>query len=169
RAVARGVAPGRRQGIGRGPAAHQPQPPARIEGGLRLVLELCDSVITYRSRYLTVLQPGPVLDLVLADASNPRALAYQLRNVEARLAEVGGAPEGDLAMAAGRLRAEVEAMVERVASSEEPALEASRLPRSLRELAVAVAALSDAIARRYFSHVPASQSLGFGDEEPIEG
>lgn len=145
------------------------QPPQRIEAGLRLALELCDSVITYRSRYLTVLQPGPVLDLVLADTSNPRAIAYQLRHVEARLAEVGGAPEGDLAMAAGRLRAEAEALVERVAAAEAPALEASYLSRSLRELAVAVAALSDAIARRYFSHVPAAQSLGFGDEEQTEG
>jgi uncharacterized circularly permuted ATP-grasp superfamily protein len=58
---------------------------------------------------------------------------------------------------AGRLRAEAEAMVERVASLEEQALEPSRLPRSLRELAVAVAALSDAIARRYVRHVAISQ------------
>ena len=32
--------------------------PARLEPGLRLALELRDSVITYRSRYLTVLQAG---------------------------------------------------------------------------------------------------------------
>ncbi|WP_439576721.1 circularly permuted type 2 ATP-grasp protein [Elioraea sp.] len=145
------------------------QPLQRVEAGLRLALELCDSVITYRSRYLTVLQSSPVLDLVLADPSNPRAIAYQLYHVERRLAEVGGAPEGDLAMVAGRLRAEVEAMVERVASAEEPALEAIILPTNLREFAAAIAALSDAIARRYFSHVPATQSLGFGDEEQVEG
>jgi uncharacterized alpha-E superfamily protein len=54
-----------------GAAAH----PSRLEPGLRLALELCDSVITYRSRYLTVLQPAPVLDLVLADEGNPRGLA----------------------------------------------------------------------------------------------
>ena len=54
------------------------QTPSRIEMGLRLVLELCDSAITYRARYLNVLQPAPVLDLVLADQGNPRGLAFQL-------------------------------------------------------------------------------------------
>lgn len=145
------------------------QPLGRVEAGLRLALELCDSAITYRSRYLSALQAAPVLDLVLADPTNPRALAYQLRHVEARLAEVGGAPEGELAMAAGRLRAEVEAVVEGVASADEPALEAVALPEVLRALGAGVAALSDAIARRYFSHVPAAQALGFGDEEQAEG
>ena len=52
------------------------QPPPRIEAGLRLVLELCDSAITYRSRYFDVLQPAPVLDLVLADQGNPRGLGF---------------------------------------------------------------------------------------------
>ncbi len=52
------------------------------------MLELCDSVITYRSRYLTVLQPAPALDLVLADPSNPRALAFQLEAISRNLSEV---------------------------------------------------------------------------------
>ncbi len=33
--------------------------PGRVEAGLRLALELRDSVITYRTRYLAVLQPAP--------------------------------------------------------------------------------------------------------------
>ncbi|HTN09768.1 MAG TPA: alpha-E domain-containing protein [Acetobacteraceae bacterium] len=53
------------------------QPPPRFEIGLRLALELCDSATTYRSRWLNVLQPAPVLDLVLADQGNPRGLAFQ--------------------------------------------------------------------------------------------
>ena len=64
------------------------QPPARIEAGLRLVLELCDSAITYRSRYLNVLQPAPVLDLVLADQGNPRGLAFQLAPMHRLLDEL---------------------------------------------------------------------------------
>lgn len=145
------------------------QPVQRIEAGLRLALELCDSAITYRSRYLSALQPAPVLDLVLADPTNPRSLAYQLRHVEARLAEVGGGPEGELVRAAGRLRGEVETMVERIADADEPALEAAALPARLGALGAGIAALSDAIARRYFSHVPAAQAVGFGDEEQVEG
>ncbi|MFQ3622832.1 MAG: circularly permuted type 2 ATP-grasp protein [Acetobacteraceae bacterium] len=141
------------------------QPVPRIEAGLTLALELCDSVITYRSRYLAALQPAPVLDLVLADPTNPRSVAYQLGQVGQRLAEVGGVPEGDLAMAAGSLRAEVEAMVERIAAAEEPAVEAAELPSALAAVAARTAALSEAIARRYFSHVPATQAVGFGEEE----
>jgi uncharacterized alpha-E superfamily protein len=53
------------------------QPPPRFEIGLRLALVLCDSATTYRSRCLNVLQPAPVLDLVLADQGNPRGLAFQ--------------------------------------------------------------------------------------------
>ncbi|MDW8444387.1 MAG: circularly permuted type 2 ATP-grasp protein [Acetobacteraceae bacterium] len=144
-------------------------PPARIDSGLVLALELCDSVITYRSRYLAALQPAPVLDLVLADPTNPRAIAFQFAQIVERLSEVQGLPEGDLAQASRGLRAEVEAMVERVAASAEPAVEAVLLPKALRGIAERTGALSDAIARRYFSHVPASRRVGFGaeSEEPM--
>ncbi len=144
-------------------------PPARIESGLALALELRDSVITYRSRYLAAVQPAPVLDLVLADPTNPRALAFQYAQIVERLAEVQGLPEGDLAEAARGLRAEVEAMVEQVAASAEPAVEAVRLPDPLRRIAERTAALSEAIARRYFSHVAPSRAVGFGTEteEPM--
>ncbi|WP_144299732.1 circularly permuted type 2 ATP-grasp protein [Elioraea rosea] len=146
-----------------GRALDQPLP--RVEAGLRLAVELCDSAITYRSRYLSVLQPAPVLDLVLADPTNPRSFAYQLDAVERRLAEVQGAPEGDLARSAGSLRAEAEAMVEAVSVAREPAAEAVLLPAQLAALSHQVGVLSDAIARRYFSHVPAAQAVGVGEEQ----
>jgi uncharacterized alpha-E superfamily protein len=47
-------------------------------GVLGLQLELADSLITYRSRYRAEPQIPAVLDLVLADESNPRSLAFQL-------------------------------------------------------------------------------------------
>jgi uncharacterized alpha-E superfamily protein len=48
-------------------------------GVLGLQLELADSLITYRSRYRAEPQTPAVLDLVLADESNPRSLAFQLQ------------------------------------------------------------------------------------------
>ena len=45
---------------------------------LEALLEVGDSVITYRSRYLTRLQCAPVLDLLLTDETNPRSVLYQL-------------------------------------------------------------------------------------------
>jgi uncharacterized circularly permuted ATP-grasp superfamily protein/uncharacterized alpha-E superfamily protein len=47
-------------------------------GVLGMQLELADSLITYRSRYKTEAQLPAVLDLVLADDSNPRSLVFQL-------------------------------------------------------------------------------------------
>ena len=45
---------------------------------LEYLLEVADSSMTYRSRYFTTLQPVAVLDVLMADATNPRSLAFQL-------------------------------------------------------------------------------------------
>ncbi len=45
---------------------------------LEAVLEVADSSMTYRRRYLGSLQTAPVLDLLVADETNPRSLAFQL-------------------------------------------------------------------------------------------
>src|SRR5580700_5216429 len=48
---------------------------------LEMLLEVADSSITYRSRYFTVLQTAPVLDLLMNDEANPRSLAFQLQDL----------------------------------------------------------------------------------------
>jgi uncharacterized alpha-E superfamily protein len=133
------------------------QPPARVEGGLRLALELCDSVITYRSRYLGVLQPAPALDLVLADPGNPRGLSFQLCAIHALLAELGDAT---LAASAAALVAEVEAMPAAVLASPGQAAATTALAPAIGRVEAEVATLSDAITRRYFALLPVAQSLG---------
>ena len=47
-------------------------------GVLEAILEMADSSITYRSRYLTSLQTELVLDLLLVDEANPHSIAFQL-------------------------------------------------------------------------------------------
>lgn len=42
------------------------------------LLEVADSLLTYRARYLSSLQIGPVVDLVLTDETNPRSLVFQV-------------------------------------------------------------------------------------------
>ncbi|MEQ8857470.1 MAG: circularly permuted type 2 ATP-grasp protein [Pseudomonadales bacterium] len=54
-------------------------------GVLGLQLDLADSLITYRSRYRAEPQIPAVLDLVLADESNPRSLAFQLSTMRAHM------------------------------------------------------------------------------------
>jgi uncharacterized alpha-E superfamily protein len=45
---------------------------------LEAVLEIADSTMTYRYRYMTSLQVAPLLDLLLTDETNPRSVGYQL-------------------------------------------------------------------------------------------
>jgi uncharacterized circularly permuted ATP-grasp superfamily protein/uncharacterized alpha-E superfamily protein len=128
------------------------EPPARIEAGLRLALELCDSALTYRARYLGAVQPAPVLDLVLGDPSNPRALGFQVAAVAERLAEIGDAGDS-LAATAAILAQRPQALVEEVLMSQDRAAAAAALPDALFALEHELGALSDAVARRYVSHV----------------
>jgi uncharacterized alpha-E superfamily protein len=62
--------------------AFQPE----FAGGLDVLLELADSQITYRRRYVMVAAPAPVIDLVVLDPNNPRSIAYQLGRIETHLA-----------------------------------------------------------------------------------
>jgi uncharacterized circularly permuted ATP-grasp superfamily protein/uncharacterized alpha-E superfamily protein len=45
---------------------------------LHILLQVADSSITYRTRYLSVLRTDLVLQLLLADESNPRSVGFQL-------------------------------------------------------------------------------------------
>jgi uncharacterized circularly permuted ATP-grasp superfamily protein/uncharacterized alpha-E superfamily protein len=125
------------------------QPPARLEAGLRLALELCDSTLTYRARYLAAVQAAPVLDLVLADPGNPRALGFQLDAVAGRLAEIGGAADPLVAEAMALAR-RPQALVDAVVAAPDAVL---GLKAALLALERDLGALSDAVARRYVSHV----------------
>ncbi len=141
------------------PATAQPGP---LEPGLRLALEFCDSVITYRSRYLTNLQPGPVLDLVLADEGNPRALAFQLVAIRDILAELARAPGAELPLTASGLLRDTREIARSAALLTERQV-ADRVPTQLRAVEREVSTLSDRIARQYFAVLPAAHRLG-GEE-----
>ena len=130
------------------------------------VLGVTDSTITYRRRYQAGTRIGALLDLVLQDEGNPRALAYQLVQLE-RL--VDNMPKGDLTTgrsAAQRLilkgltavrLAEIDRLV-RV----EGAGRAQRravLDAALTELQEGLGALSDALSAQYFHHEEQPHSL----------
>ena len=67
------------------------------DAGLGWLLELTDSSITYRSRYLSSPEWLPVLDLIVLDEGNPRALRFLadgvldfLRKLQKRFGPCGG-------------------------------------------------------------------------------
>jgi uncharacterized circularly permuted ATP-grasp superfamily protein/uncharacterized alpha-E superfamily protein len=59
-------------------------------GQLEVLLEIADSSITYRSRYLTSMQADLVLDLLLLDEANPRSVAYQLARLREHVDQLPG-------------------------------------------------------------------------------
>jgi uncharacterized circularly permuted ATP-grasp superfamily protein/uncharacterized alpha-E superfamily protein len=141
--------------------------PGRVEAGLRLALELRDSVITYRSRYLAVLQPAPALDLILADEGNPRGLAFQLTAARELLREI--VEDGDsLVMSMEPLLQESRGIVQDVLRSPDQMATTARLPPQLRKLEQAISAVADRVSRRYFTLLPVARSLGV-ESGPLRG
>ena len=59
--------------------------PGAPDGGLDLLLDLADSQISYRQRYVMVAARTPVIDLVMLDPNNPRSVVFQLDRIEAHL------------------------------------------------------------------------------------
>ncbi|WP_067734130.1 circularly permuted type 2 ATP-grasp protein [Novosphingobium naphthalenivorans] len=113
------------------------------EEALGMLLDLCDSQIIYRSRYLTGPMINPVRDLVLLDPDNPRALKYQVAQIVGHLAALpslrdDNIPEPPL-RAARALLGELEAALA-------PDMTADRLEAIEAQLQN----LSDEISERYF-------------------
>ena len=110
---------------------------------LSTLLDLADSQISYRQRYLTGIARVPVVDLVALDPGNPRSLAYQVDCIAAHLDQLpvlhdDGLPEDQ--------QAEALALKALLAAASAASLDAGQLTEAERQLI----RLSEAVARRYF-------------------
>ena len=110
---------------------------------LSTLLDLADSQISYRQRYLTGIARVPVVDLVALDPGNPRALAFQVARIVEHLAALPVLDDGGMAEEQQAEALELQAMV---ATARAERLDVGTLGAIERRLAH----LSDAIARRYF-------------------
>jgi uncharacterized circularly permuted ATP-grasp superfamily protein/uncharacterized alpha-E superfamily protein len=123
-------------------------------GTLPLLLELGDSSMTYRSRYLTRPLLLPVLDLLLLDDTNPRSISWQLERVAAHVERLPSAEDSSQRGPDRRLALKLVSMmriaeIESLADSEHPL---PALDRLLEELDHGLPDLSDLIGRAYFAH-----------------
>ncbi|MBV6659128.1 MAG: circularly permuted type 2 ATP-grasp protein, partial [Devosiaceae bacterium] len=57
-------------------------------GALELLLELADSVMSYRQRYAVTTDRQTVADLVMLDPNNPRSVAFQLERIHLHVNEI---------------------------------------------------------------------------------
>lgn len=144
-----------------GPFQHSP---IDWDAAMRIALELCDSTITYRTRYLGQLQPAPVLDLVVLDDSNPRSFAFQLRTIKSHLERLGQASGTTVPDVLASLEGDLPRVVQMFTGEEKSWRHEGLALAGLREIAEdaerRLEDLSEAITRAYFSHVPAAQAVG---------
>ena len=108
-----------------------------------VLLDLCDSQIVYRSRYLTGPWRDPVLDLVLLDPDNPRSLVFQVQCIEAHIAALPALLEDNVPE---RPLREARAVLAPLRSMTADSFDEAKL----REVETGLLALSDAISARYF-------------------
>ena len=117
------------------------------------VLEIADSVMTYRRRYFSQPQWPPALDLLLADETNPRSLAFQvfaLADHAANLPKEQGR---------GQNTQHTDTMRALLSKADWPALAHAQLALGrddlgdfLAQMAAGLHGFSDSLSHQYFSH-----------------
>jgi uncharacterized alpha-E superfamily protein len=114
-------------------------------GELDALLELADSQITYRIRYVMLPARVPVVDLVLLDGRNPRALAFQAERIRQLLAELPAHSPAGLLAPADRLATRLSAEIGTADAAELGIDQILDFERDLMRI-------SDEIALAYFTH-----------------
>lgn len=114
---------------------------------LDILLDLIDSPITYRSRYMMGVALAPVRDMVLLDPFNPRSVAFQIERLNEHLAALPVLSDDGMVEAPQRLILKLSA---EITTSVAGALDNTMILTFEQNLLN----LADAIAIRYFLHGP---------------
>ncbi|MBU24549.1 MAG: hypothetical protein CMD99_00770 [Gammaproteobacteria bacterium] len=127
-----------------------------------LVLEVTDTVMTYRRRYRTRLHPTAILDLLLLDVETPRAIGYLAARLENL---VHGLPvqqlvgrKTQLQQLAFRIHANLQ-MAQTEDLMTDQGLPKKPLFDALDQMIDTLSSLSEAITLAYFSHADVPQQL----------
>ena len=137
---------------------------------LEALLEVADSIMTYRSRYLARVQMGPVLDLLLTDESNPRSVAFQLVNCAAYVDQLPHdadrlevSPEKELV---NSLLAMIREIDSQSLARNYVLGDTEQFDSLFMKLETALPKLSDSVSHRYLIHTGPTQRLAeIGDVE----
>jgi uncharacterized alpha-E superfamily protein len=147
-------------------ALHSPE--ADNPSVLEAVLEVCDSTITYRSRYNLLPHIVAVYDLVLLDDTNPRSILFQLSQLVKQLERLPRERESALPSPSERILLEC---LTRLRLTDPHTLanvgtswHEAETAKVVRLIARELPRLSDAISVSYFAHSAISRT-GRGGEE----
>jgi uncharacterized circularly permuted ATP-grasp superfamily protein/uncharacterized alpha-E superfamily protein len=135
---------------------------------LDVLLDVADSSLTYRRRYFTRLETTAVLDLLLADETNPRSVAFQIAGIDEHLSHLPREslhpqrnPDRQLIL---KLRSMIQladdAEICKASDGNRPQLESI-----LIEIVSTLAKLSEFLGEIYFSHALSSGPLLSGTLE----
>jgi uncharacterized circularly permuted ATP-grasp superfamily protein/uncharacterized alpha-E superfamily protein len=125
---------------------------------LDCLLEVADSSVTYRARYYTTLQPLAVLDVLMADETNPRSLDFQLSHLADLYQKLPRHLAADLKAMRSALALLRSFDLRKLkyplpgASAANSSDGLTRLARFLRELEGLLPSWSNNLSNRYFSH-----------------
>ena len=114
---------------------------------LDVLLDLVDSPITYRSRYMMGVALAPVRDMVLLDPFNPRSVAFQVERLDEHLAGLPVLSDDGMLEVPRR-------QVVKLAAEISTAVAAALDNTTILALEQTLLSLADAIATRYFLHGP---------------
>jgi uncharacterized circularly permuted ATP-grasp superfamily protein/uncharacterized alpha-E superfamily protein len=134
---------------------------ASSQGELEWLLDIGDSTITYRTRYLSLPALAATVDLLVFDPSNPRGLAFQWHAIELSLAQIaaslGGLPDDTLRAAV----AAVQGLQLNALDGDSSRAERARqtLGLQLEVLAAAAGLLSDRLSLKHFSLIDSNLSM----------
>jgi uncharacterized circularly permuted ATP-grasp superfamily protein/uncharacterized alpha-E superfamily protein len=131
---------------------------------LEALLEIADSSMTYRYRYLTSLQLAPVLDLLLIDETNPRSVGFQLIALSDHVRHLPSQDSDPLWNEESRITLTTQGMlrttdVESLAQPDEHGVRAW-LDTLLDQASIQLWQLSHGITHTYFTHTGPSRQLG---------
>jgi uncharacterized alpha-E superfamily protein len=131
---------------------------ARGPGCMESLLELADSIITYRSRYSRQPEWLPVIDLLVFDDSNPHGVIFQggvlARYLDRMARELGDRHDNDLSIALENLRRFDLRRLENVELTDcHQCSSCAELAGLLDALNGAACELSNWLGMRYFTHV----------------
>ncbi len=141
------------------------EPRADLLPALESALEVADSSMTYRYRYLTTLQLPPVLDLLLVDETNPRAVGFQVAALASHVRALTVSSEDTRQNSEQRILLGAQAAL-RLTDVEALAVQdvhgrRTRLDQFLEDLGGAFPQLSDSLTHTYLTHtVPSRQLTG---------
>jgi len=122
---------------------------------LEPVLEIADSVMTYRRRYFTAPHLAGVLDLLLRDESNPRSLIFQINVLNGHAAALASGSKS----AAGHIDlTRIQSLAGAINSAapeqltEQGAQSTAQILALLNSWVAGLTEVSDDVTNRYFSH-----------------